>query len=62
MKQYISVEELSKNLSVSKYTVYSWTSSGLLPYHKIGKRIIFDPDEVEEWIMKFKKEAAFPKS
>lgn len=30
-------------------TIYGWTSNGLIPYHKIGKRIYFIKSELDEW-------------
>lgn len=31
-------------------TIYGWTSNGLIPYHKIGKRIYFIKSELDEWL------------
>ena len=31
-------------------TIYGWTSSGNIPYHKIGKRIYFVKSELDEWL------------
>lgn len=31
-------------------TIYGWTSSGNIPYHKIGKRIYFIKSELDEWL------------
>lgn len=31
-------------------TIYGWTSSGQIPYHKIGKRIYFVKSELDEWL------------
>lgn len=31
-------------------TIYGWTSSGIIPYHKIGKRIYFVKSELDKWL------------
>lgn len=46
----IDIRELSKRLSVSKFTIYSWVSRGRIPYVKTGRLVRFDPDEIDTWI------------
>lgn len=33
-------------------TIYGWTSSNTIPYHKIGKRIYFVKSELDAWLSK----------
>ena len=31
-------------------TIYGWVHSGLIPYYKTGKKLIFKRSEIEAWI------------
>lgn len=42
----ISIQEVQKLLSVSKVTIHKWKNSGLLPYHKLNRRLYFKKQEV----------------
>ena len=33
-----------------EHTIYCWTSSREIPYHKRGKRIMFLKSEIDEWL------------
>jgi excisionase family DNA binding protein len=50
-KPYLSLEETCTYLSLSKPCLYSWTSKKInLPFHKIGKRILFKRTDLDEFI------------
>jgi excisionase family DNA binding protein len=50
-KQRLSVKELADYLGVSQKTIYGWTYRGIIPFEKIGPRLIrFDVEKIEKWI------------
>lgn len=46
----ITIKELSEYLKIKESTLYSWTSSGMIPSYKLNGLLRFDKDEIEEWI------------
>jgi excisionase family DNA binding protein len=51
-KRVLNFEEACKYLGYKKSYVYKLTSSGILPYSKPnGKRIYFDRELLEEWML-----------
>ena len=51
-KKYMTVDELSEYLPVSKSTIYSWTHMKQIPYYKLGAQVRFDKDKVKTWLKK----------
>lgn len=49
MKEYITTSELAEFLKVSRQAIYNWRKIGL-PFIKIGSRIRYDLEAVNEWI------------
>lgn len=51
MTRLIDVQTLATLLSVKEKTLYDWVYRGLIPYYKIGKRLVrFDYDEIIKWL------------
>ena len=51
MDRLITIEELVEKLSVSKATIYAWTSRGRIPHVKVGSRLIrFRESEIIAWL------------
>jgi len=48
--KYLTVEEVSKYLKVSRGTVRTMTKSKGLPSIKVGNRVLFDRVEVDKWV------------
>jgi hypothetical protein len=49
--QFIPENKIAAHLSVSVRTLQSWRQSGKgPPYYKAGRRVIYDPAEVETWV------------
>lgn len=48
--RWLSVEEISEYLGVSRDTVYNWLNNRNLPGHKIGRLWKFKRDEVDAWV------------
>lgn len=46
----LSVSEAAAFLSISPQAIYTMVSRGVIPYHKPGKRLYFDRQDLEEWI------------
>ena len=50
MEKLINIKEAAEYLSVSAIYVYKLTSLKEIPYVRIGKRIMFKPSELEQWV------------
>jgi excisionase family DNA binding protein len=48
--RWLSVEELSEYLGVSKDTIYTWIDAKDLPAHRMGRLWKFKRDEVDAWV------------
>jgi len=46
----LSARDLAARLKLSTVTIYNWTARARLPYLKIGRRVLFDPEAVNEWL------------
>jgi excisionase family DNA binding protein len=53
LKTYLTINELSKYLKVSKPTIYVWITKKTIPYIRINKRVIrFEIEAVNEFMRK----------
>lgn len=50
VERWLSVEEISKHLGISKDTIRLWIKKEAIPYHKVGRQYKFKVSEVDEWI------------
>ena len=48
--RWISVEEITEYLGVSKDTVYSWLTNKGMPGHKVGRFWKFKRADVDTWV------------
>ena len=48
--RWLSVDEISEYLGVSKDTVYTWISAKVMPAHRVGRLWKFKRDEVDGWV------------
>jgi excisionase family DNA binding protein len=47
MSELVTAEEAARLLGVKRQTVYLWVRQGLIPFYRVGKRLIkFDRDEL----------------
>ena len=46
----ISFHDMSKILNIKKGTLYNWVSQRKLPYIKLGKQVLFNKYDIDEWI------------
>jgi len=50
--RWLSVEEISVYLDVTKDTVHKWLSEKNLPAHKVGRLWKFKKEDVDMWVKK----------
>ena len=50
-KPFISLEETTGYLNVTKNTIYGWTHNNRLPFYKAGRRIYFSIEELNNWVL-----------
>jgi hypothetical protein len=53
-KDLLKRSDVSKLLRISLTTLNDWTKRGLLQSYRIGNRVFYKPDEVEESLMQVK--------
>jgi excisionase family DNA binding protein len=49
-KRFIGPEEMAAYLDVSVNTVRSWVWMRQIPYHKLGRLVKFDLQEIDNWL------------
>lgn len=49
MNKLLDLEDVCQRYRISKWTLYQWTSKGLIPHLKIGGKILFREIDIEEW-------------
>jgi excisionase family DNA binding protein len=59
--RWLSVDEISTYLGVTRDTVYKWLSERDLPAHKIGRLWKFNKEDVDLWVKKQAKTIGNPK-
>ena len=55
-KRLISVEDAARTLGVQKSTIYSWASRRKIPSVKMGRRLLFDRQDLAQMIEAGKRE------
>ncbi len=55
-KRLVSVEEAAKYLGVQKSTIYSWAWRRKIPSVKMGRRLLFDREDLDRMIEAGKRE------
>jgi hypothetical protein len=51
----MSRKEVAAFFKVSIVTVHNWTKEGILPSHRVGSRIFYKSNEIEEVVTRIKK-------
>lgn len=49
-QKYITVRELCELLRLSRSTVYTLISEKKIPHFKLGGKILFDKEKIQNWI------------
>ena len=49
-KHYLLVRDVCEYLNISDETVYKWIKCNFIPAHRVGKRWMFDREEIDQWV------------
>lgn len=47
---WLSADDISEHLGVTKDTIYAWISEKRMPAHKVGRLWKFQASEVDAWV------------
>jgi len=47
-KRYASIKEVSAYTSLAESTLYEWAGTGRIPSIKIGRRVLFDLQDIDK--------------
>jgi excisionase family DNA binding protein len=53
----LSLREAAPVLGVSPHTIRAWARQRILPYHKLGRRLVFDRADLENFLTARRVEA-----
>ena len=56
-----SVDEAANELGISVHTVRAWVSMRKITFVKMGRRVMFKPDDLDSFINNNRVEARLPK-
>lgn len=48
---YMNVLMVSEYLHVAKSTIYKWVGENYIPHKKLGKRVIFIKNDIDQWVL-----------
>ena len=52
MNDLLSIKQTARCLNLAPITIYKMVSAKRIPYCKVGRRVLFDPHKLEEWVSK----------
>jgi excisionase family DNA binding protein len=55
MSPLLTVKELSQWINLKPKTIYDWVETDRIPYRKLGSRVLFCLDEIEQWLNTLQK-------
>jgi Helix-turn-helix domain len=61
-KRLIDIETLCATYSLKEWTVRSWCGARKIPHIKIGSKVLFDVDAIEDWVRGQAVHAEAPKT
>ena len=50
MEKLLNVNQLADILGLKKITIYEWVRSNKIPFVKLGKRVLFQPSDIADFI------------
>lgn len=56
MKRYANIKEVSEYTSLPIKTLYEWASLGRIPSIKLGRRVLFDLNDIDNFMSSLKRE------
>ena len=57
MNSLLTLQEITELTRLSKATIYAYVAAKKIPFVKLGARVLFSPDAIQEWIDKRKVQA-----
>ncbi len=54
-KRYVNIKQLSTYTSIPIKTLYEWTSAGKVPSIKIGRKLLYDLEDVNVFMAGLKR-------
>lgn len=61
MKRYASIKETSEYTSLPVKTLYEWASLGRIPSIKLGRRVLFDLNDIDNFMASLKRDTGHDK-
>jgi excisionase family DNA binding protein len=49
-RRLLDIDELATRYGFPKWTIRSYCSQGKIPFVKVGRRVYFRVDEIEQWL------------
>lgn len=49
-KKYLTSKEVAELLKVSVATVKNWTRENKIPWYKVSGRVLFEENEINDWV------------
>ncbi|MCQ3916397.1 MAG: hypothetical protein DPW20_03255 [Candidatus Brocadia sp.] len=56
MKRYANIKEVSEYTSLPVKTLYEWASLGRIPSIKLGRRVLFDLNDIDNFMASLKRD------
>ena len=50
MKTLLTIEETAKLTKLSVKTLYTYAEREIIPHIKLGRRVLFEENELEKWV------------
>jgi excisionase family DNA binding protein len=57
IKEYMSVPEAAKYISMSRRSIDTFRAEGDLPYHKVGKKVVIKRSDLDEFMARWRIDA-----
>ncbi len=54
-ERYVDIKAVSKYTSLAESTLYEWAGQGKIPSIKIGRRVLFDLNDIDKIMDSFKR-------
>ena len=55
-KRYANIKEVSEYTSLPVKTLYEWASLGRIPSIKLGRRVLFDLNDIDSFMSSLKRD------
>ena len=59
-RQRLSIDQAAPVIGVSRFTLRKWLRERRMPYHRVGRRIVLDRDDLETFLRANRVEARQP--